>query len=1007
MSRLFANRDYQTPRRRYTKTLAFQGIDNSSPYFSVEETRALDANNYIWRNGKVEKRYGIIDLFPKSNETVYYLDVLRWREISTDLDTAYPSNIKGTYVSDTVKMGSPDNAINGMWTVGYITFILKGSLLYYYDTMNRELTLVKTQYSLTRTVNGQAHTVYQTYSFANGACYGVVANNKLWLFDGKCYVVVWTSGSLDDDNLVVHMQAVSYSPFVFIPTTTIGITPSESGLGRRENLQAPNLLTPFRKNKLATVKVDDMEGDFYTYVLDGSINVLNFSDENFSIEIEDYSFGAPVVIKSKIEAGPLTDLISGTPDTQTGKTTLVNGLVLDTEIVESSDNIWIFDKTAFDSQGNLIDPAQTIVYGYLSASNITLQAMSNGNTSINFVKRTMDNVNSGYLGNNNITVKFVAFDLATIQGSPLPLHQDTLPTLNNWLTNIKLICNCRFGILFGTSNARNRLFVSGNEYKKNIDWHSGDDDGVGDLGYFPADSNCAYGTNESAVVGYSIISDGRLAVFKQKKGVEPTLYYRTGSLTTVLDSTGNQVTYNGNTLYKESFPVTITNARIGAVSWQGVNNFCGDTLFITDTNQVCGLDNKNNVADNQRVASSRTKSIDKSLQTDKPYIILEEDTKLFVATDDHLWISEYGTNYEWFKTDIANISCMAKLCTDDGVDEFLIFGTKDGRIVMFNDNVFVDKEIAELTTSESAIITQDNLDTTITTEKNNKLVVSRAIINKLKNGSYKDTKVALGTTRYKVYYTSLEEPFNPRDDRFSLTRGGYLYDLYNLLNENTTYTLVSAFDNTTFNTTLERAVNENGRSCWHIKNPSYQEYSSLMKVYVEQSATLKVLDFDEENNTITLETIAPNAILCNDGQFELLFNPLTITYGKPVISYYVTAPFAATDLSSLKTIWSYTLIADTGETSNIGVAKVTDDKSLEALLHIPLDYDGKYDYTQYSYARIDYQKYKIPKTYTVFKPFSVNYVCFRFSSIEPENSVLTSMQFNYSITKRGMGRQIA
>ena len=1005
MSRLFANRDYQTPRRRYTKTLAFQGIDNSSPYFSVEETRALDANNYIWRNGKVEKRYGIIDLFPKSNETVYYLDVLRWREISTDLDTAYPSNIKGTYVSDTVKMGSPDNAINGMWTVGYITFILKGSLLYYYDTMNRELTLVKTQYSLTRTVNGQAHTVYQTYSFANGACYGVVANNKLWLFDGKCYVVVWTSGSLENDNLVVHMQAVSYSPYVFIPTTTIGITPSESGLGRRETLQAPNLLTPFRKNKLATVKVDDMEGDFYTYVLDAPLQPLGVATSNLlTLEIEDYSSGVPKIAKSLLVLGALTDLISGTPDTQTGKTTLVNGLVLDTALVNDGTTYWIFNQADFED-GEIIDATKAKVYGYFPMSSLVEQY--GASFTLYLVKQTLDAINSGYLGNNNITITFEALDTAPTE-DPLPLYQASYITGgHNWLKNIKLICNCRFGILFGTSNARNRLFVSGNEYKKNIDWHSGDDDGVGDLGYFPADSNCAYGTNESAVVGYSIISDGRLAVFKQKKGVEPTLYYRTGSLTTVLDSTGNQVTYNGNTLYKESFPVTITNARIGAVSWQGVNNFCGDTLFITDTNQVCGLDNKNNVADNQRVASSRTKSIDKALQTDKPYIILEEDTKLFVATDDHLWISEYGTNYEWFKTDIANISCMAKLCTDDGVDEFLIFGTKDGRIVMFNDNVFVDKEIAELTTSESAIITQDNLDTTITTEKNNKLVVSRAIINKLKNGSYKDTKVALGTTRYKVYYTSLEEPFNPRDDRFSLTRGGYLYDLYNLLNENTTYTLVSAFDNTTFTTTLERAVNENGRSCWHIKNTSYQEYSSLMKVYVEQSATLKVLSFDEENNTITLETIAPNAILCNDGQFELLFNPLTITYGKPVISYYVTAPFAATDLSSLKTIWSYTLIADTGETSNIGVAKVTDDKSLEALLHIPLDYDGKYDYTQYSYARIDYQKYKIPKTYTVFKPFSVNYVCFRFSSIEPENSVLTSMQFNYSITKRGMGRQIA
>jgi len=87
-----------------------------------------------------------------------------------------------------------------------------------------------------------------------------------------------------------------------------------------------------------------------------------------------------------------------------------------------------------------------------------------------------------------------------------------------------LVKNCRFGTIFGTTGNSNRLFISGNPSFPNMEFWSESEDYT----YFPDLNYNTVGSDLTAIVGYSRLSDEVLAVFKERGGVEPTVYYKTG-----------------------------------------------------------------------------------------------------------------------------------------------------------------------------------------------------------------------------------------------------------------------------------------------------------------------------------------------------------------------------------------------------------------------------------------------------------------------------------------------
>ena len=170
--------------------------------------------------------------------------------------------------------------------------------------------------------------------------------------------------------------------------------------------------------------------------------------------------------------------------------------------------------------------------------------------------------------NEDSACKVVMFNdyLPPIEGSPnqtinFPCYRES---------NANLINKCRIGILFGSNNATNRLFVSGNPDVPNADWHTSEInttnvDGEilktnGDFSYFANESIMYYGETDNAVIGYDIVSNDKLLVLKSKSDKEKTVYFRTPTLLRAMDASGNVMTdINGETLYQEEYSLVKGN----------------------------------------------------------------------------------------------------------------------------------------------------------------------------------------------------------------------------------------------------------------------------------------------------------------------------------------------------------------------------------------------------------------------------------------------------------------
>ena len=122
------------------------------------------------------------------------------------------------------------------------------------------------------------------------------------------------------------------------------------------------------------------------------------------------------------------------------------------------------------------------------------------------------------------------------------------------------IHHCTISILYGVNGASDRLFVSGNPDYPNYDWYSqrNDPSYFGDLWY------SVLGQDNSAIVGYSIISD-RLAAHKDNAENGRNVIVRSGTL---LDG-------------QAAFPIATALQGEGAIGKRTFAYFASEPLFLT------------------------------------------------------------------------------------------------------------------------------------------------------------------------------------------------------------------------------------------------------------------------------------------------------------------------------------------------------------------------------------------------------------------------------------------
>lgn len=623
-------------------------------------------------------------------------------------------------------------------------------------------------------------------------------------------------------------------------------------------------------------------------------------------------------------------------------------------------------------------------------------------------------------GSNNITVKYPCY----VEG------------------NADKINNCKFGILFGNNNAKNRLFVSGNDDFKNCDWHSGqvdyeflEDESMinGNFGYFEDTSYCYYGETDNAVIGYDIVSNDKLLVLKNKSDKETTVYFRTPTLVTAIDGSGNAMTgIDNETLYQEEFPLSKGNNSVAGISPQTIANFNGDTVFISEDNNLVGLDLTGIIGDNQRYANSRSYYIDEEL---KKYnlsnsFIWTNNKYLYIVLKEKIFLTHYETKvnnqYEWWVINLTNVTSMLEY------NSTLFIADSNGQFYKVGKNyddiskLFIGKD-GSLLVSEG--------------EQNDEVIVSKAVINQLEeNISYTFKIIPTSNEDISYMYYQIGTISNVKSgsvdffvnnnlnclELVGLTNGESNYEQINkvssmisekkiiYLNHAESENEIAAFPNSSLKTYykkyyLKKYISDENA----LLNDCYKLYDAITGNEIDLSelyrATLcykledefNIVKINKQDSTFSLEKEGQiiNLIRYADQEISKAFKAEIISY-KPVESYFITKPYNMGSLDYFKTIWSWTLTNDTGIPSELEVAYANNKipfETMRTLAKISKDQLGM-DFNELNFQKVDLQKNVVPRTYTTQRILSqLKFICFGFRNFNNTNSILSSMSIIYTI----------
>lgn len=258
---------------RSVAKIAFRGLDMSTPRFQVDSSRALDMNNYIWRDNAVQKRFGtepVLDI-----PTTYYYD-------------ATAKNPKLCVLNQFTE-------IHSMWVVGDFIVVHKGCLLFFTDGGSVWL-CGNGEYRNETGSDNMTHNYSGAYIVPDRKFGAIYEKGALWLFTGDGFYKLTIE--FNEDN-VPHavFKRVADDDDTYVPTTTIGITSKESGIGARSTIEGGNLLNSKRKNGIATSSKDEPDKNgVYEYVLDSKVDgakpieveissiIPKYADETFGLQ---------------------------------------------------------------------------------------------------------------------------------------------------------------------------------------------------------------------------------------------------------------------------------------------------------------------------------------------------------------------------------------------------------------------------------------------------------------------------------------------------------------------------------------------------------------------------------------------------------------------------------------------------------------------------------------------------------------------------------------------------
>ena len=717
----------------YTKKFEnFRGLDYTNAKLDIADNRSPDAQNFIFKDGINQKRNG-------------YSQVLK-------IDSGANFNGFWEFIDSNKKVHRIAHVGNKIYEVTYNENPYLNSY--------KELSVTYRPNIIT----SANWTSYITNGIKDRRSYGVVRGDRLYIFCG----IMLVYGSWDKGT-TWELRAVRENEDTYIPITTTNITHSMyEGESTRASLEEVNMMTYFRKNKIYGAKSESIElksyspGDwgqefaetnnigwqfegqvkentksiYFTLTgiyderevteniiipleMDGKRHTINWDslkDENgFDMNIL-FKEACPALsifytytdgyLNLKAQFGLVATLTGVT--IYGGKLTQSFSYQLDATDIYTAYNPVLkinsdYENITYDTWVELETNKYVPIYDDIIIYDIEIDAKNGILTISRNCENSLD-------PNPNIEITFT-----------------TLSAINN--KSYEKIDNCTIGIVFGY-NGIEHLFVSGNEDYPNMDWHTTESLLANDNTTVPNSQNLTYfgdlsyaflGNNQTKVKSYTLLNDNTLGILKEFSNTEPNLYVREPYITDAIDPSGNVVyDFSGNAYQKVYYKQYMAAIGEGCVSSYATSNLSGDKLFLSE-NGVYGIElDYNNYVSNQRYAKEKSRLINPVLEKYGPNILknaiaISYQNRYYLSIDDEegtVYIADARfrnsdasemndtMGYEWWCW--KNVSAHIWFVDLNGD---LGFGTKDGRLCLFNDaNVYRDRKI---TTIQSGGISYD------------------------------------------------------------------------------------------------------------------------------------------------------------------------------------------------------------------------------------------------------------------------------------------------------------
>lgn len=570
------------------------GVDLTESPLRTDAARAGDMSNLIRDGNVLRKRYG-------------------WRQVTQ----LYGQDEEGTRIPD---------RINGIWSFsdadGSCLVVHAGNVFYEVST-----------------ASGSQRAVAVT----PGNCKPEDTVSEGFCVGGQLYIV----GAGD---FYVYGKAEGYtgrrlrqvSECAYIPTTTTDILDSKAtGTSHQASLDAPNLLTPIRRNTMIGRAMADGDEGVLTFRLDSSPD----ADGDIRVEIETVNESGTVVTY-RLKAAP-------------GNVTVFpNGWKIGSRLLIPEDSIFIRNTTAKDlvklSDGttwpadaaNLgsVNWVADKAYIRLTGAGLTVDAAEGALNRI-------ESVESPVADTDNITVTFPV----TVSGG----------------TDVT---GAGFGILFGEDGHTDRLFLGGIPGRANRILYSA----PGDPTYFPDVNFFDVGSDAVAVTAFSRVSDGVLAAHKAESMQEPTIYYLTGAGSADSDTL----------TYTAVFSAVPGGREPAVMSRRACAGLYGDPLVLT-RDGVYAVQLRENLSFAERQLAERSRSVrtylrgltDSELQETLAvvwrdlYLLALPGGRVLAADSTAVYTDDAGgRQYEWYIWDGIPATAFGVYGGQ------LLFGTVDGRI---------------------------------------------------------------------------------------------------------------------------------------------------------------------------------------------------------------------------------------------------------------------------------------------------------------------------------------